>query len=175
MHQTAQRKGSAAGDARPLGVRTQATTATIPFRIKEIKVSDIFDRTTIVGAARFFQNCVRNGDIEGALSSFHDDAVYVSQPGHFVKGRTEIRKALEFVCAMRPDLQAQRSVSFETGEIAAWLDEWTLKATTPDGVELDMSGTSSDIMQRLPNGNWVYLVDNPYGAAAVLDLPKDGL
>jgi len=147
----------------------------MPVQIKENKMSAIFDRTTILGTARYFQNCVRNGDIEGALSSFHDDAVYVSQPGNFVKGKSEIRKALELLCAMRPDLQAQRSVSFETGEIAAWLDEWTLKATTPDGVELDMNGTSSDIMQRLPNGIWVYLVDNPYGAAAVLDLPKDGL
>jgi len=73
---------------------------------------------------------------------------------------------------MRPDLQAQRSVAFETGEIAAWVDEWTLKATTPDGVALEMNGTSSDIMKRLPNGHWVYLVDNPYGAAAVLDAPK---
>jgi len=138
----------------------------------ENKMSVNFDRTTILGAARFFQNCVRSGDIEGALSSFHDDALYVSQPGNVVKGKAEIRKALEFLCGMRPDLQAQRSVSFETGEIAAWLDEWTLKATTPDGVALDMNGTSSDIMKRLPNGNWVYLVDNPYGASAVLDVPK---
>jgi len=141
--------------------------------MKENNMSEIFDRTTILGAARYFQHCVRTGDVEGALSSFHDDAVYVSQPGNFVKGMAEIRKALEFVCAMRPDLQAQRSMSFETGDIAAWLDEWTLKATTPDGVVLDMKGTSSDIMQRLPNGNWVYLVDNPYGAASVLDTPTD--
>jgi len=46
----------------------------------ENKMSAIFDRTTILGAARVFQNGVRNGDIEGALSSFHDDALYVSQP-----------------------------------------------------------------------------------------------
>jgi len=141
--------------------------------IQENFMSEIFDRSTILGAARYFQHCIRTGDVEGALSSFHDDAVYVSQPGNVVKGKANIRTALEIVCAMRPDLQAQRSMSFETGDIAAWLDEWTLKATTPDGVALDMNGTSSDIMKRLPNGNWVYLVDNPYGAAAVLDLPKD--
>jgi len=126
-----------------------------------------FDRTTMLGAARYFQECVRNGDIEGALSSFHDDAIYVSQPGVFVKGKVDIRQALEFICGMRPDLQAQRSVSFEVGDIASWVDEWTLRATTPDGVALDMKGTSSDILKRLPNGNWVYLVDNPYGAAAL--------
>jgi len=130
-----------------------------------------FDRRTIPGAARYFQHCVRHGDVDGALSSFHDDAVYVSQPGHSVRGKVEIRKALEFICGMRPDLQAQRSVSFETGDIAAWVDEWTLKATAPDGTVLDMKGVSSDIMKRLPDGNWVFLVDNPYGAVALPSLP----
>ena len=134
-------------------------------------MNSLLDRTTILGAARYFQHCVRNGDLEGALSSFHDDAVYVSQSGSFVKGKPEIRKALEFLCEMRPDLQAQRSVSFETGDTAAWVDEWTLKATMPDGVALDMNGTSSDILTRLPNGIWVYLVDNPYGAAVLPALP----
>jgi len=130
-------------------------------------MNQIFDRTTILGAARYFQFCVRSGDIEGAINSFHDDALYVSQPGNFVRGKIEIRKALEFLCGMMPDLQAHRSVSFETGDIASWVDEWTLKATAPDGMALDMKGTSSDIMKRLPSGNWVYLVDNPYGAAAL--------
>jgi len=154
-----------------LDVRSQATITKTPIQIMNKTMNNIFDRTTILGAARFFQHCVRNGDIEGALSSFHDDALYVAQPGKFVKGKAEIRKALEFLCGMKPELQAHRSVSFETGDIAAWVDEWTLKATTPDGVALDMSGTSSDIMKRLPNGNWVYLVDNPYGAGALPALP----
>jgi ketosteroid isomerase-like protein len=75
----------------------------------------------------------------------------------------------------KPKAQRAAAVTPRTGDIAAWLDEWTLKAITPDGVALDMNGTYSDIMKRLPNGNWVNLVDNPYGAAAVGNLPKDGL
>lgn len=66
-------------------------------------------------------------------------------------------------------------MSFITGEIAAWLDVWTLKAAMPDGMALDMNGTSSDFMKRLPIGNWEYLVDNPYGAAKVHVCPRDGL
>jgi len=45
----------------------------------------------------------------------------------------------------------------------------------PDGVALDMNGTSSDIMKRLPIGNWEYLVDNLYGAAKAPYFPRDGL
>ena len=123
-----------------------------------------FDRTTVEGAARYFQNCVRTGDVEGALSCFDTDAIYITGPGTFVKGREQIRAALEPVCGMKPDLQAQRSADFTSGDIASWVDEWTLNATLPDGTKLDLHGVSSDILKKQPDGYWTYLVDNPYGA-----------
>ena len=126
-----------------------------------------FDRTTIEGAARYFQNCVRDGDVEGALSCFDAEAVYVPTLGTVVKGTAEIRRGLEMLCGMKPNLQAKRSIALEVGDLASWVDEWTLQATLPDGTPLDMQGVSSDIMKRHPNGIWVYLVDNPYGAAAL--------
>lgn len=126
-----------------------------------------FDRTTTEGAARYFQNCIRSGDVEGAMSCFDEQAVYVAAPDDVVKGTTEIRKKIEVLCAMKPNLQAKRSVAYETGDLAAWVDEWVLQATLPDGTALDLKGVSSDILKRLPSGIWVYLVDNPYGAAVL--------
>jgi len=52
-----------------------------------------------------------------------------------------------------------------TGDISGWVDELTLKATTPDGTKLDMKGVSADVLRRQKDGNWAYLIDNPYGAA----------
>jgi len=127
-------------------------------------MNDVFDRTNIEGSARYFQNCVRNGDVEGALDCFDDEAIYVTGIGTFVTGKENIRKALEQVCGLKPDLQAQRSTGFTIDNITAWVDEWTMKATLPDGTKLEMRGTSSDILKKQPNGNWAYLVDNPYGA-----------
>lgn len=118
-----------------------------------------FDRTTIEGAARYFQNCVRDGDVEGALSCFDAEAVYVPTLGTVVKGTAEIRRGLEMLCGMKPNLQAKRSIALEVGDLASWVDEWTLQATLPDGTPLDMKGVSSDIMKRHPDGFWVYLVD----------------
>ncbi len=126
-----------------------------------------FDRTSIEGAARFFQNCVRNGDVDGALSCFDAEAVYIPTLGNVVKGTVAIRKGLEMLCGMKPNLQAKRSLALEAGDLASWVDEWTLQATLPDGTPLVMNGVSSDIMKRQPDGTWVYLVDNPYGAAAL--------
>ncbi|CAN5188986.1 hypothetical protein BH09BAC4_BH09BAC4_31170 [soil metagenome] len=128
-------------------------------------MKELFDRTTPVGAARYFQHCVRNGDVENALDCFDSEAIYVTGPGTFVNGKEHIRKALEKVCAMKPDLQAKRSADFSIGNITAWVDEWTLKATLPDGTKLDLYGVSSDVLKKQADGNWAYLVDNPYGAA----------
>ena len=105
-----------------------------------------FDRTTTEGSARYFQNCVRNGDVEGALSCFDPEAIYVTGPGTQVTGKESIRAALAQVCALKPDLQAQRSADFTAGDIAGWVDEWTLKATTPDGTRLDLKGVSADVL-----------------------------
>jgi len=127
-------------------------------------MNDVFDRTNIEGSARYFQNCVRNGDVEGALDCFDDEAIYVTGIGTFVTGKENIRKALEQVCGLKPDLQAQRSTGFTVDNISSWVDEWTMKATLPDGTKLEMRGTSSDILKKQLNGNWAYLVDNPYGA-----------
>jgi len=127
-------------------------------------MDNLFDRKSIEGSARYFQNCIRNGDVENALDCFDEEAIYITGIGTFVTGKENIRIALQQVCGLKPNLQAQRSKGFTVGNITAWVDEWTLKAVLPDGTKLELNGTSSDILKKLPNGNWVYLVDNPYGA-----------
>ncbi|GGS94212.1 hypothetical protein GCM10010206_66120 [Streptomyces cinerochromogenes] len=62
---------------------------------------------------------------------------------------------------MRPDPRAHRWTGPATGDIVAWADEWIIKATSPDGTALDMSGVSSDVLRRRPDGTHIYLVDNP--------------
>ena len=129
------------------------------------KIGD-FDRTNPERAARYFQNCIRAGDVDGAVSCLDVNAIYVTEAGKFVQGRAAIRGAVAKVAGMKPDLQAKRSaILMPGGDIASLVDEWTLKATLPNGQKLDLAGVSSDILKRQANGVWTYLVDNPYGAA----------
>ena len=141
-----------------------APQASAPGAMTQPTLVDGFDRSTPLGAARYFQNCVRNNNLEGALSCFDDNAIYITEPGKFVQGKAAMRPTLARICAMKPNLQAKRSAIFQLGDIASWVDEWTLKATLPDGKTLDLAGVSSDILKKQPGGIWTYLVDNPYGA-----------
>ncbi len=125
-----------------------------------------FDRTDPERAARYFQHCIRAGDVEAAVRCMDVNAIYVTEAGKFVQGREAIRVAVAKVAAMKPDLQAKRSaILMPGGDIASLVDEWTLKTTLPDGQKLDLAGVSSDILKRQANGVWTYLVDNPYGQA----------
>lgn len=129
------------------------------------KVGD-FDRTDPERAARYFQNCVRAGDVEGAVSCLDVNAIYITQAGKYVRGRDAIRVAVAKIAALKPDLQAKRSAIFlPSGDIASLVDEWSLKATLPTGQKLDLTGVSSDVLKRQANGVWTFLVDNPYGSA----------
>jgi ketosteroid isomerase-like protein len=125
-----------------------------------------FDRSQPEASARYFQHCIRNGDVSGALSCFDVDAIYVTEAGKCVQGHAAVRLALEAVAGLKPALLAKRSAVLITSyDIASWVDEWTLKATLPNGERLDLAGVSSDVLKRQANGVWTYLVDNPYGAA----------
>lgn len=101
------------------------------------------------------------------MSCFDAEAAYVTSPGKVVRRSAEIRKALESLIAMKPNLQATRSLVLEVAGLASLVDEWRLKATLPGGKKLVMTGASSDIMKQQADGIWVYLVDSPYGAASL--------
>ena len=81
-------------------------------------VDKAFGRTKVEGTARYFQDCIRGGNLDGALSCFDAEAAYVASPGKVVRGRAEIRKALESLIAMKPNLQAKRSLVLEVAVLA---------------------------------------------------------
>src|SRR3954451_21327270 len=45
--------------------------------------------------------------------------------------------------------------------------EWQLNATLPDGSPLEQRGRASDVLQRQGDGQWVLVVDNPWGEAVL--------
>jgi len=53
----------------------------------------------------------------------------------------------------------------QSGDIAQYLSRWSLKRQDPSGNEVNMSGTSCDILRRQPDGRWLIALDNPWGTA----------
>lgn len=50
-------------------------------------------------------------------------------------------------------------------DIALLIVDWTISGTTPDGEEVDIRGTATDVARRGKDGIWRYIIDNPFGTA----------
>lgn len=118
---------------------------------------------TPVDTVNRLMEAINRGDINGAASLYEPDAVIVAQPGQVARGTSAIRAALEGFIALKPALKGTAHQIVKAGDIALYCSKWTLTGTSPDGKRVDMSGASSDVLRRQPDGRWLISVDNPWG------------
>jgi uncharacterized protein (TIGR02246 family) len=112
--------------------------------------------------ANMFAQAFNNRDLDGLMSLFTEDAVFVPQPGKVVTG-DGIRPALEAFLALNGpiDLTVKRTII--TGNIAQIIADWRVEGVDSTGAPLVVSGTTADVALRAPDGTWRYLIDNPFG------------
>lgn len=123
-----------------------------------------YDRTSPVGAVKYFRNCIYLGDLKGALSCFHPEGVYIERDGQEIKGLDNIEKALRGICLWKPDIQGISQRVAIVGNLAMWTDKYAVKAKRPNGDLMEMEGVTACIMKRNIDGIWLWLVDNPFAA-----------
>lgn len=124
-----------------------------------------FNRQTEAGAVAYFRYCIKNGDAAGALSCFHPEAVYVDRDGRELRGLAQIETAMNEICRLKLDIQGEIPHVIVVNDLAMWLDQWEMTGIAPDGHSIHMTGHTSCIMKRNEDGEWLWLVDNPFGAA----------
>jgi ketosteroid isomerase-like protein len=112
---------------------------------------------------------INRGDLERALGLYEHSAVLVSRPGTTACGTAELRVALGGFIAMRPTLTSQAYSLVESGDIALYLGRWKLLGTDPTGQPITLSGESTDVLRRQPDGRWLIAVDNPWGIQLIED------
>ncbi|PQA93981.1 hypothetical protein B0A69_10315 [Chryseobacterium shigense] len=132
-------------------------------------MTENFDRTNPAEAVRYFRYCIVTGDLNGALGCFDKDAVYIERDGLEIKGLENIQKPLEHLCNWKPDIQGNKHKLTIVGDLAVWVDKWTLKATSPDGNFIEMDGATTCMMKRNEEGIWLWLVDNPFAGQVFED------
>lgn len=127
-----------------------------------------FDRTIPADAVKYFRSCIVTGDLQGALSCFDKDATYIERDGQEITGLENIEKSMEHLCAWKPQITGSKHKVTIVGDLAIWVDKWSLKAITPDGDPVEMDGATSCMMKKNDAGIWLWLVDNPFAAEVFL-------
>jgi uncharacterized protein (TIGR02246 family) len=104
-----------------------------------------------------------NGDLDGYVAAYEDDAVLVAPPsGRVARGRSEIRAAAAPIFDLSPRLTSvvYRTVQTDDG-FALTRARWELVATAPDGSTVRHAGRAAMVSRRRADGTWGIVLDDP--------------
>lgn len=104
-----------------------------------------------------------NADIDGMLALSEPGAAFVPQPGVVTTG-DDAREALAGFLSLGLPINLMLRHHIEADDIALLIYDWTIRGTAADGSEVDLSGSTSDVVRRGDNG-WMIVIDNPFGTA----------
>ena len=116
---------------------------------------------------KLFTQYFSAGDIDAMVSLYEPAAVLLPQPGQKVSGHAAIKDALAAFLAMKGKFQMAPPKVIQTSDIAIAFADWTLDAVGADGSPIKLSGQTSDVVRRQPDGRWLIAIDSPFGPAGV--------
>ena len=106
---------------------------------------------------------INRGDLEAAIALYESGATLVVQPGKMAIGTKALREALASFIALKPILTTEAHQVLQSDDIALYVSKWNLEGKAPDGSIVQMRGASSDVLRRQKDGQWLILIDNPWG------------
>jgi ketosteroid isomerase-like protein len=104
-----------------------------------------------------------SGDLDAAVALYEPGGAFVPQPGQVVMG-ADLSEAVKGFIALKPNLQIEVTRVIEAGDIALLYSKWELDGTAPDGSPVKLAGKGTEVVRRQPDGTWLFVIDNPYGA-----------
>ena len=111
-------------------------------------------------ASRLFERYFADGDLDGLMSLYEEDAVFPTPHGTST-GHDEIRATLKAYVDSGAKLAFGESLVFSAGDLALIHTAWTMQM--PDGSA--PAGATAEVVRRQSDGSWKYIIDNPDGTA----------
>ena len=108
---------------------------------------------------------INRGDLETAVALYEPNASFVQDSGQVVTGLSAIREVMQSFVALKPKFTIEvKAVQSGDGNLALLRGKWSATGTGPDGKPVTISGNSTEVVRRQPDGTWRFIIDNPRGA-----------
>jgi ketosteroid isomerase-like protein len=106
-----------------------------------------------------------SGKVSAMMTLYEPEAVLIAKDGRTVTDHTEIAAELERDLSLGLPLKAKARHVFVADDIAQIVLDWSIDGTGPDGENVHLGGSASDVVPRGADGLWRYLIDNNQGTA----------
>jgi ketosteroid isomerase-like protein len=110
-----------------------------------------------------FEKAFNAGDLDILLKLYDEQSVLVAEPGKPVQGLDNIKQSL--TGSLKLPIQLTVRHVYENGDIGFCTADWSIAGKAPDGKDVKVGGTSVEVVKKTSGGNWVYVIDSPYGTA----------
>ena len=104
---------------------------------------------------RAFEAFFNQGNVEGLLSCYAEDAVFVAARGQYLKGHAQIRPVLQAMVDSGLRMKLELIELVELGEIALERALCTIEGSDAE------PNSSTVVLQRGPDAQWRILIDDP--------------
>ena len=115
---------------------------------------------------RRFAQALNAGRIDDLTALYEPQATLMPSPGKLVSGLAAIREALAQFVAAKPKMSLTPKLVAQSGDLAVVTASWQLAMTGPDGKPANMTGQSVEVVRRQADGQWLFVIDLPFGAAS---------
>jgi uncharacterized protein (TIGR02246 family) len=109
-----------------------------------------------------FTAAFNSGDVNQLMALYEADAVIIPQPGQVARGTDAVRQALTGFLALKLPIHMDNKRVLTVGDVALISNTWKVSGTGPDGSQVDLGGTSTELVRRQSDGSWRYVIDDPY-------------
>jgi uncharacterized protein (TIGR02246 family) len=115
-------------------------------------------------AVELLDEAFNRGDIEEVLSFYEEEATMVVEPGRLARGKTELRRAYEWIFVnLKGTATQEKTDVIEVGELALFTSRWNYSGTTPNGTVVARESYATVILRQSADGGWRIVVDNSWG------------
>jgi uncharacterized protein (TIGR02246 family) len=133
---------------------TGTDTATAPPHPLAREAADV----PAVFAARF-----NSGDAQAVAQMYEPDAVFVPPTGGIADSPEAIARANAGFLGLGLPLTVRPRHTYVAGDVALLVVDWEIAGSGPDGAQVHIEGTATDVARRGTDGCWRYAIDRPAG------------
>ena len=108
-----------------------------------------------------FREAFNAGDIDALMALYEPGASIEPEPGQLVEGAEGVREVLKGFLALKGAFTFDTKKVVQTGDLALLHGYWSLAGTGPDGSPVNLSGNTTEVVRRQPDGSWLYVIDLP--------------
>jgi uncharacterized protein (TIGR02246 family) len=127
--------------------------------------------TTPAQVHALFRQAFQARDVEALLALCEPEAVLAPSAEERFQGHDAIREGLGGFLALEPDFVMEEPTVVLNGDLALLFSPWHMVGTSPDGDEVRMAGVTADLVRQQGDGNWLFVMDNPFGGSQAAPTP----